>query len=119
MRLRDLIPPRRCGRKTKTRPGGTCTQYAMHGQTVCRMHGGMAPQSRDKADELMRALVHPAIASMKRQIENDEFPAARFVLEWAGFKTPDRVESTGHQIIEVEFIARPRLELNGAADPSA
>jgi len=38
----------------------------------------------------MRELVNPAIMSLARQIDNDEFPAAKFVLEWAGFKATEK-----------------------------
>jgi hypothetical protein len=58
----------------------------MQGQTVCKMHGGKSPQALRKAEERMRDLVHPAIASLQRQIAADEFAAAKYVLDWAGFR---------------------------------
>jgi hypothetical protein len=63
----------------------------MAGQLVCDMHGGKSPQALIKAEDRMRDLVDPAISSLKRQIDADEFPAAKYVLDWAGFK-PAAVE---------------------------
>lgn len=37
----------------------------------------------------MRDLVHPAISALARQIDKDEFPATRYVLDWAGFRPTD------------------------------
>ena len=58
----------------------------MPGQTVCHMHGGKSPQALAKAEERMRALVYPALDALQRQIDKDEFPATRYVLDWAGFR---------------------------------
>lgn len=85
----------------------------MHGQTVCRMHGGKAPQALAKADERMKALIHPAISSLAQQIQDGDFQATRYVLDWAGFKMAERVESTGSVKIEVELVDRPLSVLNG------
>lgn len=84
----DLMPRRRCGRKTRS--GGPCTQWAMHGQTVCKMHGGKSPQALASAEDRMRKLVHPAISSLARLVEKDEFSATRYVLDWAGFRPVDQ-----------------------------
>jgi len=51
----------------------------------------------------MRELVNPAIMSLARQIDNDEFPAAKFVLEWAGFKATEKTVTEGVQRILVEY----------------
>jgi hypothetical protein len=62
----------------------------MMGQRVCDLHGGKAPLALKKAEERMRALVAPAISSLERQINNDEFSAVRYVLDWAGFRLPEQ-----------------------------
>lgn len=60
----------RCKAKGK-RSGEQCTNKAMNGQEVCRMHGGSAPQARRKAAEriaqaelLAQAKADPALADM-------------------------------------------------------
>ena len=42
----------------------------------------------------MRALVHPAISALQRQIDKDEFPATRYVLDWAGFRPAPDADNT-------------------------
>ena len=92
-------PSYRC--HAKTRDGDQCEHWAMHGQRVCHMHGGKAPQNLAKAEDRMRELVHPAINSLARQIEKGEFPATKFVLEWAGFRTPVQVQSDSEVTIRL------------------
>jgi len=58
----------------------------MHGQTVCQLHGGKAPQALRKAEERMRDLVHPAISALERLINDNDFSATRYVLDYAGFR---------------------------------
>lgn len=43
-------PARRCT-SPRSRDGQPCTNYAMHGSTVCHAHGGKAPQTRRRAAE--------------------------------------------------------------------
>src|SRR4029078_9525911 len=43
-----LASPRRC-RARRQRDGKPCGCYAIRGATVCRIHGGMAPQVQRKA----------------------------------------------------------------------
>lgn len=66
----------------------------MRGQTVCKMHGGMAPQSLAKAEELMKSLVRPAIATLSELIAKQDLAAAKYVLDYAGFKATERVQAT-------------------------
>ena len=81
-------PPMKC--KAHNRQGNRCGRKPMVGQLVCDMHGGKEPHALANAERRMRDLVYPAIASIQRQIDKDEFPAAKYVLDWAGFKpTPD------------------------------
>lgn len=100
-----LFDPTRCGRKTRS--GGSCTQWAMHGQRVCRMHGGESPQALKKAEERMRALVHPAVSSLARQIDADEFNAVRYVLDWAGFKAVEQMRTDSEIVITVKREEQP------------
>lgn len=103
MRVVDPTRRGRCGRRTRS--GGKCAQWAMYGQTVCRMHGGKSPQALAKADERMRAMVHPALDSLKRLIDKDEFPATKYVLDWAGFRpAPDAEPATESTPLQVTVI---------------
>lgn len=55
--------------------GGPCTQNRMHGSTVCKKHGGMAPQVREAAAR--RLAVARAEAEVQRElIRNGEVPQA-------------------------------------------
>lgn len=74
--------------------GARCSKSSIPGGTVCRWHGGRAPQVLASAEQRMKDLVHPAIDSLARQINKDEFPATRYVLDWAGFRPSDD-DSTG------------------------
>lgn len=44
-----------------SRTGKPCTQYAIKGATVCRFHGGSAPQVKAKAEQRLRELIMPMI----------------------------------------------------------
>jgi hypothetical protein len=78
------------------------------------MHGASAAHVRNKAMQRLRALVHPAIDALATRISDDDgsnpalaLAAARYVLDWAGFKSPVQVQQDGHVTFEVEFIRHP------------
>lgn len=48
-RVQDEIPPLRC-KATVKRTGQQCRRYVIVGATVCRSHGGVAPQVRAAAE---------------------------------------------------------------------
>lgn len=80
-------PKQRCTAHTKS--GGRCGAYAIKGGTVCRMHGGQAPQVRNKARLRLLELVDPAIATLAREMANaqrssDRQRAANSILDRAG-----------------------------------
>jgi len=76
----------------------------MRGQTVCQLHGGKAPQNMRKAEERMRDLVHPALSSLQRLVEKDEFSATKYVLDWAGFRAAESPTVASEHAIEVTVI---------------
>jgi hypothetical protein len=53
----------------------------------------------------MRALVHPAVTALANLIADNDLAAARYVLDYAGFRGPDgQPESTAHAMhITVAF----------------
>lgn len=55
----------------------------------------------------MRELVHPALDSLARLIAKDDLGADKYVLDYAGFKTAEKVSSDGKLVIEVEYVASP------------
>lgn len=89
--------------------GNPCGAKVAHGFTVCYWHGARAPQVRATAEERMRALVHPAVSALQQLIADKDLAAARYVLDYAGFKATEKVQSDGHITIEVEHVKRPML----------
>lgn len=93
----------KCGARRSD--GRECQAPAIRGGSVCRTHGGSAPQVRAAADARLRALVDPAIgvleASMKRHAKQPQvaLAAAKDVLDRTGFKTAEKVEMK-HQYSE-------------------
>jgi len=99
-----------CKAKGKT-SGKPCTQSAIKGGTVCRMHGGSAPQVREAAKLRLLAMVDPALAAL-HEIVADKDPvarqqrlgAARDILDRAGLKAKDEVEISGPDGAPVNFV---------------
>jgi hypothetical protein len=94
-------PMQTCGRQT--RGGYPCKLRPMRGQHVCRMHGGSSPQALAKAEDRMRQLVHPAVSSLARQIETDQFAAVKYVLDWAGFRSETVATTDSSITVTVSF----------------
>jgi hypothetical protein len=108
MKIGDLMG--RCGRRAK-HSGQACRNWAMHGQTVCRIHGGKAPQALRKAEQRIRDLEHPAISQVAFEMQHGDtsavrFAAARWLLELLGHKAIERVQQDGRILIEVELVDR-------------
>jgi len=57
------------------RQGKRCGRYPIPGGTVCKFHGGGAPQVKRKAEERLQALIHPAITRLGQLVEQREFPS--------------------------------------------
>ena len=62
----------------------TCKRWAMRGQSVCRSHGGGAPQARAKAEKALalaeahlRGLAGPAVATLEDLVTNASSEAVR------------------------------------------
>ena len=70
------LDPLRC--KATTRGGKQCGSKPIRGGTVCRMHGGGAPQVRAKAMYRLMALQHPAIDRLTQLIRQEEFPTVAY-----------------------------------------
>lgn len=77
--------PARCTATSKTKRE-RCKAPAIAGGTVCRMHGGSAPQVQAAARERLMALQPLAIQTLHNLLNREEFPtvqlgAARDVLD--------------------------------------
>jgi hypothetical protein len=85
--------------------GQPCQRQAIAGATVCRVHGGAAPQVKEAARLRILALVDPALATMARAVNSKrkgepsavEISAARDILDRAGLAAKD-AEGAGTSI---------------------
>ena len=76
--------------------GKRCTRPAIAGGTVCRFHGGSAPQVIAAARMRLLALIDPAISTLARGVLKrsgiptpQEIQAAKDLLDRAGLKAAD------------------------------
>lgn len=81
------------------RRGTRCEKSPEPGATVCRMHGGAAPQVKAAALDRLRALQDPAIDRLGKLIDQDTFPtvayaASRDVLDRTLGKAADQQQVT-------------------------
>lgn len=107
----DLMSAPHCSATSK-QTGKPCGAHVARGYTVCYWHGARAPQVRATAEERLRALVHPAISALERLIEANDLGAAKYTLDVAGFKPPDKVQQDGRVTLEIELVQVKRtLEL--------
>ena len=95
----------------RNRSGSQCGLPAIPGATVCRMHGGSAPQVRQKARERILAAAEPALAEMirlatKAKNESVRRQAAAYILDRAGLQGHDELEQAdgGLPSIKVVFV---------------
>jgi hypothetical protein len=89
----------RCHAHSK-RSGKACNNPAILGATVCRMHGGSAPQVKLAALERLKALQPKAITVLESLLDREEFPtvqmaAVRDVLDRTEGKPAESVKLTG------------------------
>lgn len=84
--MKQLTQGRICSAKRSN--GTPCKSAAIRGGTVCRVHGGSAPQVRRKAEERLKALVDPAIVALQEILKDKAHPqrlaAAKEVLSRDG-----------------------------------
>ena len=72
----NLMERPRC--KATNRQGNRCGKLPIPGGTVCRMHGGGAPQVKAAAMERLRALQDPAIDRLAALIAQEAFPTVAY-----------------------------------------
>lgn len=91
-------PIQRC-KAHSSRTGKPCSNYPIDGATVCRMHGGAAPQVKRKALERLMALQDKAIDRLERLIDNSEFPTTAYA---ASRDVLDRTMGKPRESVQVE-----------------
>lgn len=98
-----------CTAHTLSRGGASCRNHAIPGGTVCRYHGGSAPQVKKKALERLAALVDPAITELSDLLHTKSaqvrLGAVKDVLDRTGHKPTDRVEQTNYTQEDVERLS--------------
>jgi hypothetical protein len=67
----------RCTAKSK-QSGQRCKRPPIIGGTVCRMHGGAAPQVKQAALERLLAFQHPAIDRLMQLVNQTEYPSTSY-----------------------------------------
>ena len=112
MEAEDPIKEMKCSATSKS-TGESCKRHAIAGGTVCRVHGGAAPQVRKAAALRLAALVDPAIGVISRALKDKKqpkiaFDAARDVLDRNALKSPDQVEIAG--TLTIADILRARIK---------
>lgn len=107
-------------RATSKATGKPCGRTAEPGATVCRYHGGAAPQVKRKATLRLLELVDPAIATLARTMTDANAPhaarlrAAENVLDRAG--VPRKVDVTDTEAAKALLVER-LLAMKGMPDP--
>lgn len=86
-----LLPaPQKCS--ARTRAGNPCRRSPVKGATVCRAHGGGAPQVKAKAAQRLAEMTMPMLARLYKIANDDSMPpavqlaAVRDVLDRAGIR---------------------------------
>jgi hypothetical protein len=112
---------RRCRAKSK-QSQLRCGRAAIIGGFVCNFHGGKNPGVVRAAHARLLAQVDPAITALEHLILAEDVPAAvrfmavRDVLDRCGLRTVEKIETSGHTTITVEYVGDWRLE--GSPDMS-
>ena len=107
-----------------SRTGELCRAPAMHGQRVCRLHGGGTQASKAKAKLRLASLVDPAIATLAREMVNGDTSAARqsaanSILDRAGWGRVTRVEAVDARQVLLDRLRELRDAAEDPSDPSS
>lgn len=105
---------------TSRQTGQRCRQTAIPGGTVCRYHGGSAPNVKRKAALRLAQLVDPAIATLGREMvkaekSSDRQRAANSILDRAGITRGQSAELDVARALLLERL----LEARSGSRPAA
>ncbi len=85
--------------RAKNRAGNPCGGRVIRGGTVCRMHGGSAPQVKKSARERLDDMIDPALNRLLRLIDDESsgiaLAAVKDILDRGGYKAIDRQQISG------------------------
>lgn len=109
---------RRCA-ATSRQTGEQCKLPPIAGGTVCRFHGGAAPQTKQKAALRLASLVDPAIGTLAREMvkadkSSDRQRAANSILDRAGITRGQSAELDVARALLLERL----LEARGGPRPA-
>lgn len=101
-----------------TRDGMPCSNAAIKGGNVCRMHGGSAPQTRRKANLRLIELIDPAIATLAREMttadkSSDRQNAANSILDRAGVPRRAEVVTDDVRARAIQLLTQMRDTIEG------
>lgn len=107
----------------RARSGNRCGQKAILGGTVCRFHGGAAPQVKRRAALRLAELVDPAIGTLAREMvkadkSSDRQRAANSILDRAGIARAPSSELDAARTMLMERLLAAR-EAEGLGPPAA
>jgi hypothetical protein len=91
----------------RKRNGDPCGNAAMNGSTVCRMHGGAAPQVKRRAQQRILEASDPAAARLVAMMQDETLPpavqlaAARDLLDRAGVVGKQELELSANVSVSV------------------
>jgi hypothetical protein len=91
-----------------SRSGARCKGRPIRGGSVCRMHGGGAPQVKRKAAERLLALQSPAIDRLQTLMAQTEAPATAYaavrdVLDRTMGKPKESLDHSGDVTLRVRW----------------
>jgi len=107
-------------RATSKGSGEPCKRPAIAGATVCRVHGGAAPQVKEAARLRLLALVDPALATLARAVKGKgkptavEIRAAAEILNRAGLDFTDAAGAPVGASITVHFVDSQGRKMEGS-----
>lgn len=105
----EALDPLRC--RAHARSGKQCGKRPIMGGTVCRMHGGGAPQVKRKAAERLAKLDMKAVRTLDQLLDNTNgfirFKAAKDILDRLGHKAPKQEEHRHAVVIRYDPRMKP------------
>ncbi len=91
---------------TSRQTGARCGAWPIPGGTVCKWHGGAAPQVQKAARDRLADMVDPALTALKGLIETADSDSVRLsaikdILDRAGYKPTEKQQHEGKVVIEL------------------